>query len=410
MDFIEGVYFLYVFLALYMLCLFTFIYLRSRHEMFSHPKGKPEPVSIVIPCYNEAETIGEAIESLLKLDYPKNMIEIIVVDDRSKDNSAEVVGKYVKKYDNVRLIVNKRNSGGAAEPTNIGVKAAKYKYVAVADADSAPNHDALIKMIGFLQENEKVGGVTCAVMAKHRNLFMEKLQAIEYSVIAFSRKLLDQVDSVYVTPGPFALYRRKVLIEVGLFDKKNLTQDIEIVWRMLKHGYISRMCLDTRVYSVTPTTLKAWWKQRIRWNIGGLQTVMKYKGFFMRRGMLGAFILPFFVISWIVGLLGVGLFIYLFSRRFFLSYLSTKLSIYAGTDVVRLSELNFNPSVLNYFGISIFILGSLFTFFGLSVMNEKEIRNKHPFILMFYFIFYLSLYPLILITSMYKLARGNYSW
>ncbi len=409
-GFIEGVYFVYVFLALYMLSLFVLIYMNSRKELFNYPPGKPEPVSIVMPCYNEGKHIGQAIESLLKLDYPKEMIEIIVVDDKSKDNSVEVIREYTKKYKNVRLIVNERNSGGAAEPTNIGVKAAKYDYIAVADADSTPDRDALLKMIGFLQQGDNVAGVTCAIMAKNRNRFFEKLQAIEYSVIAFSRKLLDQVDAVYVTPGPFALYKKKVLLEVGLFDTKNLTQDIEIVWRLVFYGYKARMCLATKTESITPTKFGAWFKQRIRWNIGGLQTMMKYKGFFLRKGMLGAFILPFFFVSMFVGILGIVIFTYLMFNRFYSTFLATKFSSYLGTEIVSFSDLNLSLSILNYFGIALFILGGLFTFLGLSIVKEKEFRNKNWFLLFFYFVIYLSLYPIILITSIYKLSRGKYSW
>ncbi len=410
LSLIDIVFFAYTFLSFYMLSLFVLIYTQNRKELFSYPKARVEPVSIVMPCYNEGEHIGKAIEALLNLDYPRDMIEIIVVDDKSSDSSAEVVREYEKKYKNVRLIVNMRNSGGAAEPTNIGIKAAKYDYVAVADSDSTPERDALKKMIGFLQEDEKVGGVTCAIMAQHRNKFIEKLQAVEYSVIAFTRKLLDRVDAVYVTPGPFALYKKKVLFEIGLFDTKNMTQDIEIVWRMVYYGYKARMCLATKTHSVTPTKFKKWFKQRVRWNIGGLQTILKYKSFFLRKGMLGAFILPFFVVSLVVGVLGLGIFAYLLFRRIWISYLATRLSIYAGTDLIRFSELNLSPSILNFFGVVLFVLGAAFTFLGLSIMQEKELRNRNFFMLGFYFIFYLSFYPIILITSIYKLIRGNYSW
>lgn len=277
LNFIEFVFFLYIFIGLYMLTLLITIYLPNRKRIFKYPKGKPEPVSIVISCYNAEKVIGGTIESLLNLDYPKNMIEIIVVDDKSTDNSVKIVRKYTKKHKNVRLIVNKRNSGGAAEPRNIGIKAAKYDYVAFTDDDSEPEKDALLKMIGFLQEDKKVGGVTCAVMAKDPRTFMQKLQAIEYTIIAWNRKLLDLVDAVYVTPGPFALYRKKVLLEIGLFDKKHLTEDIEIVWRMLANGYKARMCLAARVYSETPIKFSKWWRQRIRWNIGGTQCILQYK-------------------------------------------------------------------------------------------------------------------------------------
>jgi len=410
MEAISIVFYSYIFISLYMLILFVLIYVNSRKELFYYPKGKPEGVSIIMPCYNESETIGEAIESLLKLDYPKKMIEIIVVDDKSKDNSADVVRKYSRKYKNVRLIVNKRNSGGAAEPTNIGVKAAKFDYVAVADADSTPDRDALMKMIGFLQADEKVGGVTCYVRAGNRNKFFEKLQAVEYAVIAFTRKLLDGVDAVYVTPGPFALYRKNVLIEIGLFDTENLTQDIEIVWRMVKNGYKSRMCLATGVSSVTPSKLRGWWRQRIRWNLGGQQTILKYKGFFLRKGMLGAFILPFFVVSLFLGLFGLSLFVYLFVRRVLFSYLATKFSLSVGTDLLALSEVNLSLSVLNFFGIVLFILGALFAVVALTIMQEEKLRNENPFMILFFLLVYLALYPLVLITSVYKHIRGDFKW
>lgn len=410
LSWIDYVFLIYMFIGFYMLSLFLFIYIPNRKKMFDYPKGKPEPVSIVVPCYNEGDLIGNTIESLLKLDYPKDMIEIIVVDDKSSDDSVEVVREFTKKYKNVRLIVNEANSGGAAEPTNIGVRAAKYKYIAVTDADSSPQPDALRKMIGFLQEDEKVGAVTCAVLAKKPKKFMQKLQAIEYVVIGFGRKILDKIDAVYVTPGPFALYKKAVLLEVGLFDKENLTQDIEIVWRLIAHGYKARMCLAAKVYSETPQKFKAWWKQRIRWNIGGTQSILKHKKLLFKREMLGAFIIPYFSASLFLGIFGVGMFLYLFTRRVLYYYLSTKYSIYAQTAVLTLQDFTFAPSVLNFLGAALFILGGGFTFLMIIVMKEEHVSHKKILNIMFYQIVYLTIYPSIMITSLYKLARGKYSW
>ncbi len=407
---IDMVFFIYIFLGLYMLALFVFIYFPNRKKIFDYPLGKEEGVTIVMPCYNEAAEIGDAIESLLKLDWPKNMLEIIVVDDRSSDNSVDIIKKYVKKYKNVRLIVNEVNSGGAAEPRNIGIRAAKYDYVAVADADSTPARDALQKMIGFLQNDKKVGGVTCAVLAKKPKTFMQKLQAIEYVVIGFNRKLLDLVDAVYVTPGPFALYRKKTLFEVGLFDPTNLTEDIEIVWRMLSHGYLSRMSLATCVYSETPTKFKGWWNQRIRWNIGGKQTLWRYRKYVFKKGMLGLFIIPFFAVSLFLGLFGLSLFIYLLSKRFLVSYLSTKYSVYASSTIVRLQDVTFSPSVLNFFGFVLFLLGLAFTFLGLFVINDKHVKKGNLFNILFYLIVYLAIYPFNVIHALSKMARGKYKW
>jgi cellulose synthase/poly-beta-1,6-N-acetylglucosamine synthase-like glycosyltransferase len=409
-NFIDGVFFFYMFLGLYMLSLLILIYFPNRFKMFEYPKGFNEGVSIVMPCYNEGKTIGLAIDSLLKLDYPKEMIEIIIVDDKSTDNSVKEIKKYEKIYSNIRLIVNERNSGGAAEPTNLGIKAAKFDYIAVADADSVPDKDCLKKMIGFLQKDNSVGGVTCAVMVRNPKTFMQKLQSIEYASISFSRKLLDLIDSVYVTPGPFALYRKKILLEIGLFDKKNLTQDIEIVWRMQSYGYKARMCLAARVYSEAPNKFKDWLKQRIRWNIGGTQTLIKYKKFVFRKGMLGAFIVPFFSISLFIGLFGLGLFSYLLSQRILVNFLATKYSLYAETAILRFQELSFAPSILNFFGATLFLLGLFFTLFGLGIMRELKQKHTNIFNISFYLLIYLAIYPFIMVISLYKLARRNYSW
>lgn len=386
------------------------IFFLNRKKIFEEYKGKPEPVSVVIPCYNEEKEIGAAIESILNLNYPKEMIEIIVVDDKSTDNSVNIIKAYVKKHSNVKLIVNKRNSGKAAEPTNIGIKAARYNYIALTDADSSPDKDALIQMMGLLQEDKKTAAVTCAVLAKKPKKFMQKLQEIEYLVIAFNRRMLDLIDAVYVTPGPFALYRKSALIEIGLFDTKNMTQDIEIVWRLRSHGYNAKMCLPARVYSETPSKFKSWWNQRVRWNIGGTQTLFKYKSIVFRKGMLGAFIVPYFSLSLFMGLLGLGLYLYLTLRNIMLSYLSTKYSLAAETAILSLRELSFHPSILNFFGFFLFILGLTFTFLVLKVMKIHKVGNSKIFNVLFYMIIYLSIYPVIMARALYKMIIGKYTW
>ncbi len=410
LSFIDIVFLTYMFVGLYMLSLLFFIFMQTKKYLFKYPVGKPEPVSIVVPCFNEGKSIGHTIDSLLKLDYPKEMIEIIVVDDCSRDDSASIVKKYAQKYRNVKLIVNKKNSGGAAEPTNIGIKASKYEYIAVTDADSTPEPDALKKMIGFLQQNDKTMAVTCAVTAKKPTTFMQRLQAIEYISIAFGRKLLDMIDSVYVTPGPFALYKKQALIEVGLFDKNNLTQDIEIVWKLMYHGYNARMCLAAKVYSETPSKLKKWFRQRVRWNIGGTQCILKYKKILFRKKMLGLFIIPYFSFNLFLGLFGLAIFSYLMVRRIIYYYLSTSYSVYAQTAILRLNEFTFTPTVMNFLGGSLFMLGAIYTFIVIGMMKDEHVKGTNLFSILFYMLIYLTLYPFVMLVSMYKLIRRKYSW
>lgn len=407
---IDVIFLIYMFLGLYMSVLTILLYLPNRKKLFEYPRSKPEPVSIVVPCYNEGETIGRTIQSLLELDYPKDMIEIIVVDDKSKDDSVKIAKEYEKKHKNVHVLVNSRNSGGAAEPTNIGIKAAKFNYIAVTDADSFPQKDALKKMLGFLQEDPKTAAVTCSVLVKNPTFWFQKIQAIEYKIIAFTRRLLDLIDAVYVTPGPFALYKKSALKEVGYFDTKNLTQDIEIVWRLRSHGYRARMCLATQVHSETPKKFRQWWRQRIRWSIGGTQTNIKYIKDISKGGIFGLFIIPYFTLSLFLGMFGLGLFTYLIIRNAITSYLATQYTVAAQAAVLRFDELTFTPSILNFFGAALFFLGIGFTLFALFSIKDEEFKNTNTFNVMFFQIIYLTVYPIVTLVAVIKLMRGKYSW
>lgn len=393
-----------------MLALMVMVYFPNRKKMFFYENGKPEPVSVVIPCFNDAKSIGGTIESILNLNYPKNMIEIIVVDDCSQDNSVEIVEKYSKKYKNIKLIKLDKNSGGAAKPTNIGVRAAKYEYILITDSDSFPEKDSLIKMIWQLQNDKKIGGVTCSVLVRDPKNFSQKIQYLEYVVIAFARKLLDFIDAVYVTPGPFALYRKSVLFEVGLFDEKNLTQDIEIVWKMMSHDYRARMVLPARVYVNSPMSFKGWWKQRVRWNIGGTQTLWKYRKWSLKSNMLGMFVIPFFSLSMFLGIFGLGLLFYLILRRGLLFLLSTSYSVQTNAALLKLSDLTLNLSILNFFGFALFILGTVYALFGIWTMREISLKNLNFFNFTFFLTAYLMIYPLVMISALCRMIRGNYSW
>ncbi|MEX0920703.1 MAG: glycosyltransferase [Candidatus Pacearchaeota archaeon] len=410
LSFIDYVFLFYTFIGLYMISLMILVYFPNRKEMFYHPKGKPCPVSIVVSCYNAASNIGNLVKRLQNLDWPKDMIEIIIVDDCSTDGSQEIIKKYAKKYDNIRYILREKNFGRAAGPLNQGIKIAKYDYIVVCDDDSDPDRDALKKMIGFIQEDKDIKGVTSSVLVRNPKKFIEKLQAIEYVVIAFARKLLDFVDAVYVTPGPFALYEKKALMEVGLFDEENMTQDIEIVWKLMSYGYKARMSLDARTYVDSPKNKKSWWKQRIRWNIGGMQTLWKYRGWTFRKSMLGLFVIPFFSFSAFVGIFGVGILTYLTAQRFLSTYFTTTSLSGAEVPILVFQGISINPSIVNFFGFSLFILGTLYIIFGISTMKELRAEYIDFYSMTAFLTIYLTVFPLNLIHSFVKMARRNYSW
>jgi len=376
--------------------------------MFSYPVPKKKfSVSFVVPAYNEGKTIEDSIKHIFDIDY--DIDEVVVVNDASIDNTAQVLEKLQEKYPKLMVITHEKNSGSAAKSQNTGLYAAKSELVAVVDADSYPAKDSIKKMVGFF-EDENVGVVTCPVLVRNRNKFIEKLQAIEYKVIAFSRKLLDYVDGIYVTPGPLALYRKKALLDIGGFDEKNMTQDIEATWALTAKGWDRRMSLSTEVTSTAPDKFWPWFKQRKRWNIGGLQCIHKHRKSFLKKGMLGYFIMPLFITSTFLGLVGLSIFAYLTVSRATSRVLYTGYSIAAETPLITMNDFYITPSFLNYLGVILFVFGLIFTLVTLAILKEKIFLRENLLNIPFYMIIYIAVYPFIMVVSIWDLMIGKTSW
>ncbi len=406
MEFLPIIYLTYMFIAIYFLSLYFMLYFNNRKELFSVPKLKEKhSVSVLVAAWNEEETIENTIHAIFDIDYP--ILEVIVLNDGSTDKTGEIVEKLQKKYSRLKLI-DKKNTG-KGDSLNQGIKEAKGKLIAVIDADSYPAKDSFKKLVGFFND-EKVGAATCVIVSRSKKKFFEKLQNVEYHVIAFTRKLLGFVDAIYVVPGPLAIYRKSALEEIGGFDPKNMTEDIEIIWHLTAAGYERKMCLSTFVTTTVPTNLKQWYSQRKRWNLGGLQCITKYSKSFLKKGMLGYFIWPFFTVQLFLGLFGLGVFTYLVITKFLKNYLFAKYSLGIGTALVTMNDFHITASFLNYLGIILFVVGLGFTLIVLSIMKTTSLKEHSIFNIMFFSLVYISVYPFIMISSIYNFLRKNYKW
>jgi poly-beta-1,6 N-acetyl-D-glucosamine synthase len=407
MEFLPFVYLAYMFVSFYLLLLTLLLYFKNKQALFSHPKlTKEYSISIIIPTYNEEKTIVDTIKSVYNIDY-SNIKEVFVVNDGSKDNTSLAVRKILNKYKNLKLI-DKENSG-KADSINQTLKKCTGELVVVLDADSYAFKESFKKMVGYF-DDEKVGAVTAMCTPRNRSTLLEKLQVIEYKVIAFTRKLLEFIDSIYVVPGTAGMYRRKALEEIGGFDTKNITEDIEATWHLAKNGWKIRMCLSASVTTEVPNKLKPWYRQRRRWALGGLQCISKYKSYIFQNNMFGYFIVPFFTLGLFLGLIGMIIFLYVFGRRFLSSYLLTRYSLESSTALLNMNNFYITPSILNYFGLILLFLFFIFNIYVLSIMKDRILEKQSFFNLIFYMIVYLMVYPFTLIAAMIHYARKKNVW
>ena len=410
MEFLTILYLTYTFIAFYFLFIHLLTYVQNKKQVYeTFIPNKERSLSIIIPCFNAEGNIAKTIQAHLDSDY-KSLEKIIVVDDCSTDNSAQIVKELEKKHKRVMYVKTPKNTGNAAGAKNYGSKFVKTKLIGFSDDDSIPKKNATSRMVGFFNDKQ-VGAVTSRVLIKGKQNFLTRSQSIEYKVIAFTRKLLGFLDLIYVTNGPLSIYRKKAFDQVKGFDIKNLTEDIEITWHFVAKGWKVHMAIPAIVYTFPPTTIRTWFHQRIRWNVGGIQTVAKYRAKMMKCGMLGLFILPYFMFSWFLGITGLFFLTYRFTQTIITKFLVAKYSVAAEVAILTMNDFALNPSILFFFGMFLFSLGLIYTITALAYSKESGRLIGHRIRDIFiYSIFYLIMYPPLLIWSFYKYLRGYNTW
>jgi len=261
------------FVTIFITVFFLLIFMENRGRMRQSPKPpKALPgLTILIPAYNEQDTIAGTIGSALAADYARGRKEIIVIDDGSKDATLRIARGYERKG----VLVLHRGNAGKAAALNYGLTKVKTELVATLDSDSYIEKDALLKMVGYFKDPE-VGAVTSVMKVWEPRNPLEKLQRLEYLLMVFSRRLMSFIDSVNVTPGPLSMFRKKVFDEIGGYDEKSILEDQELAMRMQAHHYRIAASMDAIVHTVVPRSLGALAKQRVRWQRGGVRNILKH--------------------------------------------------------------------------------------------------------------------------------------
>ncbi len=402
---IDILYLSFISISLFLSLMFFVLYVDNKKNLFKIPKMKKFPsLSIIIPAYNEEKNIADTIKKVKEMVYPKKF-EIIVINDGSTDNTSKIA----KKFKGVK-VVDKTN-GGKSSAINLGIKYARGEIVAVVDADSYPGKKSLINAVPFFKE-KNVAAVTTSIFVKSPKNIIERMQRIEYIMIVWARKLLEAIESVYATPGVLSLYRKSALKKVGGFDEKNLTEDIEIAWRLIYNGYKIKMSLNSENETKVPNNMRDWWKQRLRWNVGGLQTCVKYLHTFMKKDYrsLGRFILPFFSFSYVVSILGLCVLVFIIGRLVVESSLFTIGAYSVGVEPTHHLSLFYIPDMFTIFGITLLSISLIWINICFKTVKKRIGWPRGILDLILYLTIYITIFPFNLIQSTIRLLRGKYEW
>jgi len=221
-------------------------------------------VSIIIPCRNEEKFIGKCLDSLVTQDYPKEKLEILVIDGGSKDKTKEVVNTYSKKYDFIKLFDNPKNITPTA--MNIGIKNAKGEIVSKTDAHTTYQKDYVSKSIRYLFEYNAdcVGGIALA-KAKSNSLIAKAITLVLSDKFGGGGAFRTRVEKSTFTDTAFGcFYKKEVFEKIGLFNEKlKRSQDIEFNLRLNKAGGKVLLAPDIISYYYPKATFKAFFKHNI---------------------------------------------------------------------------------------------------------------------------------------------------
>ncbi|MAH32913.1 hypothetical protein CL615_00830 [archaeon] len=398
------------FLSTYFVIVFLLAIFSNKKILYESPKlkesNKLPKASIIVSAYNEEGTIANCIESLKKIDYPKELYEVIIINDGSKDKTANIVSKYQSK--NIIFIDNEKNNGKAA-CLNQGIGKAKGEYIACMDADSIVPEDILKKTVPYFEDN-KIGSVTVSVEVMQANNFLQRIIRLEYLLgLSLFLKIFSLFNCIHVTPGPFSIYRKKLLDNIGYFDTNNITEDLEIAYRIHKSGYKIANCMTTSVKTITPNNFKGLYRQRRRWYSGALLTLWQHKDILMKNkvGLFGYFI-PY---NYMLIASGLGLFI--FSIYLTMSNTFKILSYYALTNYNFFSNWTFNFDVL---GISLFVFFGISGILGMVLLVTSGLnasRNspkKKPSLYLGYFMLFLLYQAFWLASFFIVLTKRKVRW
>ena len=247
-------------------------------------------VSVLIPAYNEEKVIAGSICGILASTGVS--VEIIVIDDGSKDGTADAVRAAFANEPRVRLI--SIPNAGKAHAVNIGLRLATGEVIVALDADTQFEPETIARLTRWF-EDPTIGAVAGNAKVGNRINLLTRWQALEYITAQnLERRALAALGCVTVVPGAVGAWRGSLVRSLGGFPADTLAEDQDLTIAVQRAGFKVRFDSEAVAWTEAPDTVAALLKQRFRWAFGTLQCLWKHHRvtFNPQFGALGLIALP----------------------------------------------------------------------------------------------------------------------
>lgn len=247
---------------------------RYQEKVMNPPRTFPLPnpapmVSILVPAHNEEKVIEATVRALCSFEYPVGRYEVIVINDRSTDNTGLMVDAMQNDFPMLKPVHVKAPYGGKGKSAalNFGLQFASGSIIAVYDADNTPEKTALRRLVSTLLSDERYAAVVgkFRVINAYRNLLTRfiNIETISFQwMVQGGRWNLFKLATI---PGTNYVIRREMIRDLGGWDENALAEDTEVSIRIYETGHLICFMPLAVTWEQEPETWRVWLKQRTRW-------------------------------------------------------------------------------------------------------------------------------------------------
>ena len=274
-------------------------------------------VSVLIPAHNEERVIRRILQGMTELTYPKDKLEVVVINDGSTDQTANITERFAKEHEYIKLIHRDAEVGGKgkAAALNEGLKHAIGEIICMFDADYCPQRDILEKLTAYFV-NPEVGAVQGRVTVLNEpDTIVTRLATLEriggYRVDQLAR---DDLRLIPLLGGTGGGVRRHLIEFLGGWDTDMLAEDTDLTFRIYLAGYKARYVNEAECYEEAVDNWRSYWHQRYRWAKGHMQCAFKHlwplirsKNLNLREKIDGFFLLNVYflpILTWLAWIFG----------------------------------------------------------------------------------------------------------
>lgn len=247
-----------------------------RYRVFQAPEGAELPkVTVVIPAFNEGPMVGQSIRSVAACNYPKDKLEVIVVDDGSRDDTFFHMQYLRREFPDLVKLVRFIGNRGKRSALVAGFRAATGDIVVTIDSDSEINPDTIHEMVAPFLADKQIGGVAGRVAVLNRDTMISRMLEVQFALaFDYGRAAQSVYRAVACCPGALSAFRRSIILpyldewenQRFLGRPVNHGEDQALTNIVLRQGYDTVYQRTAIVHTLVPTTYQQLSRMFLRWD------------------------------------------------------------------------------------------------------------------------------------------------